>query len=78
MYEEINSMPQIMNVKEVSAFLGIPQSTTYDLMHRADFPTLRINTRLLVSRANLLKWMLEHTNGTEAADAQSEEVEYHF
>ena len=74
MYEEINSMPQIMNVKEVSAFLGIPQSTTYDLMHRADFPTLRINTRLLVSRANLLKWMLEHTNGAEAADAQSEEA----
>lgn len=74
MYEEINSMPQIMNVKEVSAFLGIPQSTTYDLMHRADFPTLRINTRLLVSRANLLKWMLEHTNGAEGADAQSEEV----
>ncbi len=74
MYEEINSMPQIMNVKEVSAFLGIPQSTTYDLMHRADFPTLRINTRLLVSRANLLKWMLEHTNGAEGADAQSEEA----
>jgi predicted DNA-binding transcriptional regulator AlpA len=74
MYEEINSMPQIMNVKEVSAFLGIPQSTTYDLMHRADFPTLRINTRLLVSRANLLKWMLEHTNGAEATDAQSEEA----
>lgn len=74
MYEEINSMPQIMNVKEVSAFLGIPQSTTYDLMHRADFPTLRINTRLLVSRANLLKWMLEHTNGAECADAQSEEA----
>lgn len=74
MYEEINSMPQIMNVKEVSAFLGIPQSTTYDLMHRADFPTLRVGARLLVSRANLLKWMLEHTNGTEAADAQSEEA----
>ncbi len=74
MYEEINSMPQIMNVKEVSAFLGIPQSTTYDLMHRADFPTLRIGARLLVSRANLLKWMLEHTNGAEATDAQSEEV----
>ena len=74
MYEEINSMPQIMNVKEVSAFLGIPQSTTYDLMHRADFPTLRINTRLLVSRANLLTWMLEHTNGAEVADASSEEA----
>lgn len=74
MYEEINSMPQIMNVKEVSAFLGIPQSTTYDLMHRADFPTLRINTRLLVSRANLLKWMMEHTNGADAADAQAEEA----
>ena len=74
MYEEINSMPQIMNVKEVSAFLGIPQSTTYDLMHRADFPTLRINARLLVSRANLLKWMLEHTNGAEGTDAQSEEA----
>ena len=74
MYEELNYLPQMLNAKELQELLGISQSSTYDLMHREDFPTLRINARLMVSRSNLITWLTEHTDGAGNIDGQSEEA----
>lgn len=63
MFENFDALPTVLNVKELQAFLGISQSSTYDLMHRADFPTLHVNARLLVTKANLKTWIEDHTNG---------------
>jgi len=63
MFENFDALPTVLNVKDLTAFLGIPQSSVYDLMHRADFPTLHVNARLLVTKANLKTWIEEHTNG---------------
>ena len=63
MFENFDALPTVLDVKDLKAFLGIPQSTVYDLMHRADFPTLRVNARLLVTKANLKTWIEAHTNG---------------
>ena len=57
-----SDLPPVLNVKDVHAFLGIPQSSVYDLFHRADFPTLHVNSRLLVLKADLLEWMKRHIN----------------
>ena len=63
MLENFESLPNVLNAKEVQSFLGISRSSTYDLMHRADFPTLHVNARLLVTKANLKSWLESHTNG---------------
>ena len=63
MFENFETLPTVLSVKDLTAFLGIPQSSVYDLMHRADFPTLHVNARLLVTKANLKTWIEEHTNG---------------
>lgn len=63
MLENFDSLPNVLNAKEVQSFLGISRSSTYDLMHRADFPTLHVNARLLVTKANLKSWLESHTNG---------------
>lgn len=63
MFENFDALPTVLNVKDLQAFLGISQSSTYDLMHRADFPTLHVNARLLVTKANLKTWIETHTNG---------------
>ena len=63
MFDSFDSLPAVLDVKDLKAFLGIPQSTVYDLMHRADFPTLHLNARLLVTKANLKTWIEAHTNG---------------
>ena len=57
-----SDLPPVLNVKDIHAFLGIPKSSTYDLFHRADFPTLHVNSRLLVLKDDFLEWMKEHTN----------------
>lgn len=61
MLENFESLPNVLNAKEVQNFLGISRSSTYDLMHRADFPTLHVNARLLVTKANLKSWLESHT-----------------
>ena len=63
MFENFDALPTVLNVKELQAFLGISQNSTYDLMHREDFPTLHVNALLLVTKANLKTWIESHTNG---------------
>ncbi|MBQ6432026.1 MAG: helix-turn-helix domain-containing protein [Oscillospiraceae bacterium] len=63
MLENFDALPNVLNAKEVQNFLGISRSSTYDLMHRTDFPTLHVNARLLVTKANLKSWLESHTNG---------------
>lgn len=47
---------------ELAAILGISRSKAYDLMHRADFPTLRIGRRLLVVRASFEVWLASQSS----------------
>ena len=63
MFENFEALPNVLNAKDLQKFLGISQSSTYDLLHRADFPTLHVNARLLVTKANLKAWMEHNTNG---------------
>ena len=59
-----SDLPPVLNVKDVQNFLGIAQSSVYDLFHQADFPTLHVNSRLLVLKVDLLTWMKDHTNSS--------------
>ena len=59
-----SELTPVLNVKDVQNFLGIAQSSVYDLFHRADFPTLHVNSRLLVLKVDLLTWMKDHTNSS--------------
>ena len=62
MFANFNELPGVLGVKELSTFLGISRTGAYNLLHRADFPTLHVNTRLLVTKENLRKWMDQNTN----------------
>ena len=37
-----DELPNVLNVKELQEYLNNSLSSTYDLMHRADFPTLHV------------------------------------
>ncbi len=63
MFENFDSLPTVLNAKELQSFLGISKTSTYELLHQEDFPTLHISARLLVTKANLKAWMENHTNG---------------
>lgn len=62
MFKSFDELPSVLDVKDLTAFLSISRAGAYQLMHREDFPTLHINTRLLVTKTGLLKWMDRHTD----------------
>ena len=62
MFKSFDELPIVLDVKDLTAFLGISRAGAYQLMHREDFPTLHINTRLLVTKTGLLEWMDRHTD----------------
>lgn len=65
------NLPNVLNAYDLASFLGISRAGAYDLMHRAEFPTLHINSRLFVTRDNLRMWIKDHTNPVEfSPDAQ--------
>ena len=45
------------NAVEIAQILGISRSAAYDLLHREDFPTLRIGKRLLVVASQFDEWL---------------------
>lgn len=57
-----------MSVAEAAAELGVSTKKMYDVVHRRDFPTVKIGTRIRVSREGLREWVRNNEqNRTEAA-----------
>ena len=60
-----NELPIILSVPEVAAILGISRAKAYQLFHRLDFPTLRLDKRLLVRRELFFQWLDRQTRTEE-------------
>ena len=57
-----------MSVAEAAAELGVSTKKMSDVVHRRDFPTVKIGTRIRVSREGLREWVRNNEqNRTEAA-----------
>lgn len=52
-----NELPLILNGSDVAAILGISRAKAYQLFHRLDFPTLKLDKRLLVRRELFFQWL---------------------
>lgn len=50
-----------LSVPETAKELGVSVKTAYDLVHRADFPTIRIGQRIRINREGLRKWINANT-----------------
>ena len=62
MDKNYDDLPSVLSVKELKDFLGISRAGTYQLLHREDFPTLHVASRLLVAKDKLLAWMEQNTD----------------
>lgn len=51
-----DELPLFFNAELVSKVLGISSTTVYDLMHREDFPSIKIGNRLIVSKEKFIEW----------------------
>ena len=62
-YRSYEELPLFLNAETVAKVLGVAPSTAYELMHEADFPTLKIGNRMVVPKEQFITWVQQHTEG---------------
>jgi len=60
--EPFETMPDVMDAKQIAEALQISKAGAYNLLNSPDFPTLRIGGRKLVMKSELILWLKRHTN----------------
>ena len=60
--EPFETMPDVMDAKQLAQAMQISKAGAYNLMNSPDFPTLRIGGRKLVMKNELLEWLQSRTN----------------
>ena len=60
--EPFETMPDVMDAKQIAEALQISKAGAYNLLNSSDFPTLRIGGRKLVMKSELILWLKRHTN----------------
>jgi excisionase family DNA binding protein len=68
---DISMLPPIMTVSEVSAFLRLGRSVTYELLRQGVIPNVRLGKQIRVSRTALLTY-LENANAANEVAANWE------
>lgn len=56
-YKNPEELPMVLNVREVSDYIGLAMANAYELTKRADFPAFRIGKRVFVPRDQFLAWI---------------------
>ena len=57
MYTNYEELPLFLNAENLAKLLGISVSSSYELMHEKDFPSIRIGSRLVVPKEKLQRWI---------------------
>ena len=60
--QPFETMPDVMDAKQIAEALQISKAGAYNLLNSSDFPTLRIGGRKLVMKSELILWLKSHTN----------------
>ena len=58
-FKELNDLPIMLNAKQVQSVLGLSRSATYNLLNSDRFPRIRLGSRIVVPRSELMKWLDE-------------------
>ena len=56
-YTSWDSLPLILQAKDIQMILGISKGKTYEIMNSADFPTIHLNKRMMVSKDKFYEWL---------------------
>ena len=63
MKEQTNfpNIPNCLTADDIQAILKTSRAGVYTLMHRVDFPTIRIGKRMLVPEDKFVQWLDEQS-----------------
>ena len=64
-YKSYDDLPLFLNAAIVAKALSIAPSSAYELLHEADFPVLKVGSRIVVPKEKFIEWVEQHTKGGE-------------
>jgi excisionase family DNA binding protein len=56
-YKVLEEMPLMLDCTSLSKALNISKTYAYYLMHRDDFPSIKLGRRHLINKESLLNWL---------------------
>ena len=62
-YKTYEELPLFLNAELVAKVLSIAPSSSYELLHEADFPVLKVGSRMVVLKEKFIQWVEDHTQG---------------
>ena len=73
-YKSYDELPLFLNAETVAKVLGVALSKAYELMHEADFPTLKIGNRMVVPKEQFIAWCsgIQREGFSEASEVAKE------
>ncbi len=69
LYKSYDELPLFLNADTVAKVLGIAPSSSYELLHEPDFPSLRIGNRIVVPKEKFIQWVEARTGGANEGDS---------
>lgn len=64
-FKSYDELPLFLSAKLVAQTLGISISSAYELMHGADFPVLRVGSRMVVPKEKFVCWVQQQAGGVK-------------
>lgn len=64
-FKDYSELPLFLNAELVAKVLGVSPSSSYELMHEPEFPTLRIGNRMVVPKEKFIQWVGANIKGGE-------------
>ena len=64
-YKNYDDLPLFLNAAMVAKVLGVTPSSAYELMHEADFPVLKVGSRMVVPKEKFMEWVERHSGGQQ-------------
>lgn len=65
-YKSADELPMVLNVNEVSDYIGLGMSQAYELIKRVDFPAFKVGNRIFIPKSQFLAWIDNQTAEKEA------------
>jgi len=62
-FRDFSELPLTLTVEEVAKVLRISRGTAYNLVHREDFPAVKIGRRLIIPRDHFWSWVNKEAQG---------------
>ena len=62
-FTNYDQLPVMLSPDQVASALGISRANAYTLFHADDFPSMRVDKRMMISKVHFLKWIEKQSGG---------------